>query len=44
MIKIHCPQDKRLAVKRSALKIIKEVYDKHNIKIPYNQLEVHNAK
>ena len=44
VIKIHCPQDKRIPVKREALRIIKKVYDANKIKIPYNQLEVHNAK
>lgn len=30
-------------LKRAVLKDIKEAYDKNNIKIPYNQLEVHNG-
>lgn len=44
LIKIHCPQDKRWTVRRESLNIIKKLYDKNNIKIPYNQIEVHNAK
>lgn len=44
IIKIHCPQDKRIPTKRAALSIIKKVYDDQKIKIPYNQIEVHNAK
>lgn len=44
IIKIHCPQDKRISTKRASLSIIKRVYDEQKIKIPYNQLEVHNAK
>jgi len=44
IIKIHCPNEKRWAVKRKALIIIKNEYDKNNIKIPYTQVEVHNAK
>ena len=44
MVKIHCSQDKRVNVKRESLAIIKEIYDKNKIKIPYNQIEVHNAK
>lgn len=31
-------------VKREALKLIKDEFDKQNIKIPYTQLEVHNGK
>ena len=44
LIKVHCPQEKRWAVRRESLNIIKRYYDKNNIKIPYNQIEVHNAK
>ena len=44
IIKVHCPNDKRITVKRKSLAIIKEFYDKNGIKIPYNQIEVHNAK
>ena len=44
LIKVHCPQDKRWVVRREALKIIKQHYDKNKIKIPYTQIEVHNAK
>ena len=44
IIKIHCQQDKRIPTKRAALSIIKRIYDEQKIKIPYNQLEVHNAK
>lgn len=44
LISIHCPQDKKFDIKRKSLSIIKKLYDDNNIKIPYNQLEVHNAK
>lgn len=44
IIKIHCSQDKRILVRRQALSIIKKHYDDNKIKIPYNQVEVHNAK
>lgn len=44
LVKIHCPQEKRWVVRRQALNIIKKYYDKNNIKIPYTQIEVHNAK
>ena len=44
LIKIHCPQDKRWATRRSALIVIKNAYDKNKVKIPYTQIEVHNEK
>lgn len=44
LIDIHCPQDKQWQTKRDVLKLIKEQYEKENIKIPYNQIEVHNGK
>ena len=44
LVKIHCPQDKRWTVRRASLNIIKKHYDKNNIKIPYTQIEVHDAK
>ena len=44
LIKIHCPQEKRWTVRRQALIIIKNAYDKNKIKIPYTQIEVHNEK
>lgn len=43
-IKISCDQDSQWSIKRSSLRIIKMVLDKRNIKIPYPQVEVHNAK
>lgn len=44
VIMVHCSQDKRIPTKRAALSIIKRVYDDNKIKIPYSQIEVHNAK
>ena len=44
IVNVHCPQDKRIPVKRASLSIIKRIYDENKIKIPYNQIEVHNAK
>lgn len=44
MINVHCDQTKRYNVKREMLKRIKLAYDKNNIKIPYNQIEVHHGK
>ena len=40
---ITCNRGKQWAVKRAFLKEIKIAYEKNNIKIPYNQLEVHNG-
>lgn len=39
-ISIH---DGQWQAKRSALKIIKDTFDEENIKIPYDQIEVHNG-
>lgn len=43
MLNIHCDQTEKYRVKREMLKRIKEAYEKNNIKIPYNQLEVHHG-
>lgn len=43
-IRYYCSPGKVAQYKRDALKLIKEKYDENDIKIPYNQLEVHNAK
>lgn len=43
-IRFRCPLEKSWQYKRDALRLIKMKYDENNIKIPYNQLEVHNAK
>lgn len=42
-IKIECNQEHQWEVKRQVLKLIKDTYDKEKIKIPYNQIEVHNG-
>lgn len=44
LVKINCDQNKRYNVRREMLKRIKLAYDKNNIKIPYNQVEVHNGQ
>lgn len=44
LIKIHCDQTKRYSIKREMLKRIKIAYEKNNIKIPYNQIEVHHGQ
>lgn len=43
-LKITCDQEKQWDIKRQSLKIVKQILDKNKIKIPYQQLEVHNAK
>jgi len=43
-IKIVCKRMTQWDMKRNILKEIKLTYDKNKIKIPYNQLEVHNGK
>lgn len=43
-IRIYCSPGKIWTYKREILKMIKQKYDKNKIKIPYNQLEVHNDK
>src|SRR5574344_136226 len=44
LIGFMCDSDSKWQAKREALKIIKDIFDKQNIKIPYNQIEVHNGK
>lgn len=43
-IRIYCSPGHIWEYKRAVLRLIKERYDKNNIKIPYNQIEVHNEK
>lgn len=43
LIKIRCIQGSQFAVRRLALKYIKEAYEKESIKIPYDQIEVHHG-
>jgi moderate conductance mechanosensitive channel len=40
---IKCNQGKQFALKREILTMVKEAYEKNDIKIPYNQIEVHNG-
>ncbi len=43
-ISFFCPQEKQWQIKREALKVIKTLYDKDKIKIPYTQIEVHREQ
>ena len=43
-ISFYCAQEKQWQIKRDALKIIKTLYDKEKIKIPYTQIEVHHEQ
>ena len=43
-VKFTCTRGKQWDMRRLFLKEIKIAYEKNNIKIPYNQLEVHNGK
>ncbi len=43
-ISIICTQEDQWQIRREVLKIIKNIYEKDNIKIPYAQIEVHNDK
>ena len=44
IIRFLCDHDKQWNCRRMALRIIKQELDKAGIKIPYNQIEVHNGK
>jgi moderate conductance mechanosensitive channel len=44
LIGFLCNPEYQFKAKRDALKIIKETMDVSNVKIPYNQIEVHNGK
>jgi len=41
---IYCKSSEQWAIKRTVLGMIKEKFDSENIKIPYQQIEVHNGK
>ena len=44
LLQYHCDRDSQWRTKREALKIVKQELDKAKIKIPYQQLEVHNSE
>lgn len=43
MIVINCDNTKRYSLRREILTLVKDAYEKNDLKIPYNQLEVHNG-
>lgn len=43
-IMIYCKSSEQYQIRRIALQMIKEIYEKENVKIPYNQIEVRNGK
>ena len=43
LIRAYCKAGNQYDLKRKMLKEVKDVLDKNNIKIPYNQIEVHNG-
>ena len=44
LIKIRCNQNERYNIRRVMLRRIKLAYEKNNLKIPYNQIEVHHGQ
>jgi small conductance mechanosensitive channel len=42
LIKIRCNPLNKLQIRRDTLHIILEVLDKHNIEVPYQQIDIHN--
>ena len=44
LIRIKCTQGTQFALKRKVFKLVKEAYEENNIKIPYNQIEVHHGE
>lgn len=43
LISFSTAQDKQWQARRDALKVIKDTFEEDKIKIPYNQIEVHNG-
>ena len=44
LISVYCDQNNRYQIRRDMLERIKLAYEESNIKIPYNQIEVHHGK
>ena len=41
-IRIYCNPEYKLQIRRDSLRIIKNHFDKHNIVVPYTQIDIHN--
>ena len=41
-LRVECKPKSKLAVKKIVLKTILEVLEKHNVQVPYNQIDIHN--
>lgn len=44
LIKFKCVQGSQFNLRRLALKLVKEAYEENDLKIPYDQIEVHNGE
>ncbi len=44
LLNIHCDQNNRYNIRRDMLKRVKLAYEKNNLKIPFNQIEVHHGQ
>ena len=42
LVRITCNPEYKLQIRRDALRIIKQNFDKHKITIPYTQIDIHN--
>lgn len=43
-LRVWCKKGSQWDLKRTVLKMVKKAYDENNLTIPYQQIEVHNAK
>lgn len=44
LIRVHCKAGDQYVLKRKVLALVKREFDNNGLKIPYNQIEVHNGK
>lgn len=42
LMKVYCIPDVKLQVNRDSLRVVKKIFDKNNIEIPYTQIDLHN--